>query len=465
MSLKGGYIMPHPPILIDDIGKEAIKDVKETYDSCCEIGKRISELRPQTIIVITPHGQIFDDAISIYMGEKAHGDMSRFGNPQISIEKSIDYILSQRIKDNLDDNNIFGVIIDEDSADMYDIDYGLDHGAFVPLYFIDKYYTDYKVVHINYGFMSGIRQYFAGRQIAKSIEEVGEDVVVIASGDLSHRLKDEGPYDYHPDGPIFDNTLLKLLEKGDVKGLLTMDPGLISNAGECGMNSILMLLGILDDRVSRGEILSYEGPFGVGYGVVDLDITKDNSKLEEVRESLENRYRHMVDNESPLVALARNTINTYAITGEIYEPRDERLEEWIEERAGVFVSIKKNGELRGCIGTLASTTDNVIEEVSKNAIQAGFSDPRFSPIQADELRDLVISVDILGSPEPIVDKHTLDPERYGVIVKSGDRIGLLLPNLEGVTTVEQQLQIARQKAGIYDAEAYDIERFLVTRYK
>ena len=137
---------------------------------------------------------------------------------------------------------------------------------------------------------------------------------------------------------------------------------------------------------------------------------------------------------------------------------------FFREQAGVFVSLKKFGELRGCIGTTGPTTDSVVEEIIQNAISAGTRDPRFEPVTAAELPDLTISVDVLGSPEPIDDTSELDPSRFGVIVQSGGRSGLLLPDLEGVDTALEQLAIARRKAGIRADEPCRLMRFQVTRY-
>jgi AmmeMemoRadiSam system protein A len=135
------------------------------------------------------------------------------------------------------------------------------------------------------------------------------------------------------------------------------------------------------------------------------------------------------------------------------------------EKAGAFVSIKKKGELRGCIGTFQPTTENVANEIIQNAISAATHDPRFLPVNSSELDELEYSVDVLSEPEKVASKNDLDPKRYGVIVKSGHRKGLLLPDLEGVNTVNEQISIASMKAGIYLGEKIELYRFEVKRYK
>jgi AmmeMemoRadiSam system protein A len=127
--------------------------------------------------------------------------------------------------------------------------------------------------------------------------------------------------------------------------------------------------------------------------------------------------------------------------------------------------LKKDGELRGCIGTIEPVRRNLAEEIINNAVSAGVEDPRFLPLQLEELPDLTISVDVLAPPEPIDSEDDLDPRRYGVIVSSGGRVGLLLPNLEGIDTVAEQIGIARQKAGLWPDEPVSLARFEVTRYQ
>jgi AmmeMemoRadiSam system protein A len=166
----------------------------------------------------------------------------------------------------------------------------------------------------------------------------------------------------------------------------------------------------------------------------------------------------------PLVKLAKETVEQYVHDGIVVKPTDNSAPH-MTEKAGVFVSLKKNGELRGCIGTFQPTTENVAAEVIQNAISAATQDPRFLPVNAMELDHIEYSVDVLSEPEKITSKKELDPKKYGVIVKSGDRKGLLLPDLEGVDTVDEQISIASMKAEIYLEESIELYRFEVKRYR
>lgn len=171
-----------------------------------------------------------------------------------------------------------------------------------------------------------------------------------------------------------------------------------------------------------------------------------------------------MDNESAPVRLARDSLTYYLEHGRLLE-RPSEFPPDLERKAGVFVSFKKKGQLRGCIGTFAPTQPSIAEEVIQNAVSAGTEDPRFSPIRPNEVNDLDISVDVLEPPEQVYSLDELDPKNYGVIVRRGHRSGLLLPDLEGVDTVNEQVGIAMQKAGINPDEEIDLYRFTVTRFK
>ncbi|UCH51775.1 MAG: AmmeMemoRadiSam system protein A [Chloroflexota bacterium] len=170
----------------------------------------------------------------------------------------------------------------------------------------------------------------------------------------------------------------------------------------------------------------------------------------------------MAKKNSPMTELARKAVEKYVRDGKVFRPR--KLTAEMKSKAGVFVSIKKHGELRGCIGTFAPTRTNVAGEIVANAISSATQDPRFMPVEVSELDDLEYSVDILTEPEPVRKVDQLDPKKYGVIVECGFRRGLLLPDLEGVNTVEEQIGICQAKAGISVGEPIRVYRFQVKRY-
>jgi AmmeMemoRadiSam system protein A len=295
------------------------------------------------------------------------------------------------------------------------------------------------------------------------VKESKRKAVIIASGDLSHRLSDDGPYPYSPKGKVFDDNLITLLQKGDTYGIFTLDRNVTEEAGECGLRSLYILLGALNSEFS-GELLSYEGPFGVGYGVMKMKkLPTDTDVLSRLLKEEDRMRKSRLETEDEYVKLARKSIRYFLDYQKAMDLPDNLPERMLTEKAGVFVSLKKYGNLRGCIGTFLPGTSCIGAEILHNAIEAAFEDPRFDPLRADELDELNISVDILSAPVS-ASKEELDPKRFGVIVTSGYRRGLLLPDLEGVDTVEDQLDIACRKAGISHKSPYEIQKFTVERH-
>jgi AmmeMemoRadiSam system protein A/AmmeMemoRadiSam system protein B len=435
------YALPHPPIIIPEIGRGEEGAIQETTEAFNRVSQEIADTKPDTIILITPHGPLFQDGISITQGKEIQGSMSRFGAPQVSMRSRIDEELTERILSMAREQRIPTVEITGSTAHTYGVPFALDHGSTVPMYFVNKKYTNYQLVHITYGLLPKTQLYEFGKCIKKAVEQSTKNVVFIASGDLSHRLIKDGPYDYSSYGEKFDREIRVLLEKGDVAGVFNMDPVMVREAGECALRSYYILLGALDGCEFRGQTLSYQGNFGVGYLVM----------------------KFMIE-QNPYVRLAKDSLEYYLSHGDYMKVPSYVNQEMREQKRGVFVSLKKRGELRGCIGTILPVTDSLANEIIRNAVEAGIHDPRFWPVREEELDELEVSVDVLTEPEP-AQKDQLDPKKYGVIVRSGYRTGLLLPDLEGVETAEDQLNIALQKAGISRHSPYTIERFQVIRHK
>ena len=166
----------------------------------------------------------------------------------------------------------------------------------------------------------------------------------------------------------------------------------------------------------------------------------------------------------PLATLAKDAVELYVRESRVFELMEDLMTPDLKQQAGVFVCLKIRGELRGCIGTFQPTEPTIAQETVRNAISAATSDPRFPRVRDDELVGIEYSVDVLSPPERVEDAGKLDPRRYGVIVRSGARRGLLLPDLEGVDTVEYQISIAMQKAGIQPGTPVELSRFEVKRY-
>ena len=351
---------------------------------------------------------------------------------------------------------------------MGERDSRLDHATMIPLWFLNHYYTDYKTVRIGLSGLPLSQHYMLGQCIQKAAELCGRNIVVIGSGDLSHKLKEDGPYGFQKEGPEYDSRIMEVMGAAAFDQLFDFTEEFCDKAAECGHRSFVILAGTLDRLAVKAEKLSHEGTFGVGYGVCTYEVegrAPERDFLRQYEEKIAEEVKRRKESEDAYVRLARQTIEAYV--GErrqISIPKD-LPEEMYESRAGVFVSLKEEGRLRGCIGTITPVQKSIAEEIIANAISASTKDPRFHPVQSDELDKLVYSVDVLGTPEAITSPDELDVKRYGVIVTKGRKRGLLLPNLDGVDTVEDQITIAKQKAGIstYDDDV-QLERFEVVRH-
>lgn len=470
-DVMGVYLMPHPPVIIPEVGKGAEKRIKKTIDAlnvCCEA---IMEKAPKTIVFVTPHGHMLNDCLTVMLKERVEGNLSRFGAPMVSASFEIDTILSNEIVHCANLRKIPCIGLDDELAFEYGISASLDWGALVPLHFIFKKYRKFKLVLVTVSILSNEVLYKFGMAVQEAIESKDSsfDSVVVCSGDLSHVLSVNGPYGYNPNGPLLDRKIIELVELGDVKGLLELDKDLVEEGKECGLKSLIIGMGTLEGYSFISRVLSYEGPFGVGYAVACFEPKKKSSYRSVTRNlSVQNTITICDSEESddPYRALARKSLEHYLRTGKILKTDTQCLtSDVMTKRAGVFVSIKKGEKLRGCIGTISAVRKNVAEEIIYNAVSAGTEDTRFKPVEVNELEELVFSVDVLSEAFPVKTLGDLDAKRYGIIVKSGRRTGLLLPDIEGIDTPEEQLEIALGKAGIRPNESYTIECFEVERHK
>ena len=466
-SLLLNAIFPHPPIIIPEIGKENLLNAEKTYQGVQELAQEVLMVNPETLIIITPHGPIFQDALILWGMENLEGNFSAFGAPELKFSFTNDISLIEEIIIQATNANIPAVKFQQDLAGRYGLDTSLDHGVLVPLYFLQKAGFQGKIVVVSMGLLPFVELYAFGRAMQEAVKILDRKTAVITSGDLSHRLTPDAPAGYHPDGKVLDEKIVGAIKEGRAEDLINLDLAMIEKAGECGLRPIIIGLGSLDGWETETRIISYEGPFGVGYLTALVKPQREEEGTRILARLFEQRQKEIEakrKEESPLVHLARQTVESYAKDRKVSKI-DLELPVELPNQAGVFVSIKKHGDLRGCIGTTAPTRDSLRDEVIYNAISAAFQDPRFNPVEEEELKDLVYSVDVLGVPEPVESFAELDPKIYGVIVRKNGRSGLLLPDLEGIDEVEEQVNIAKQKAGISPNEDVELYRFEVKRYK
>lgn len=441
-------IAPHPPIMVPEVGREAASEVRSSIEAMGELTRRLIESGAETVVLISPHAPLEPSAFVAYEDPKLYGDFGNFRAPGTHVEAALDEDLLSAIARAAREHNYRVAPVSG---------YELDHGTSVPLYFLLRNGWQGRVVALGYTFLSNEDHLRFGSCIKRAIEEAARPTAIVASGDLSHRLKPGAPAGFNPDAHLFDDEVVASLGACEPSRIVNINQSLRKQAGECGYRSMLVAFGATESAEQSCEVLSYEAPFGVGYMVAQVS-RKGAAKSEETRVEEENQ----TNLKEEITGLARRTIEAYVSAGEILKAPANLL----PERAACFVSIKTDeGGLRGCIGTIEPTQDSLAEEVIANAISAATRDPRFPPISAEELSHLRYSVDVLYEPEPAT-FDDLNPKIYGVIVEDagGARRGLLLPDIEGVKTADQQVEIAARKAGIRPGTPLKLSRFRVERF-
>ena len=472
MGIVFACAVPHPPLIVPAVGRGQELEIRATVDAYRQVAREVVAAAPDVIVVTSPHAPYFRDAFHVTTDAELPGSMQQFRAPKCRIDARCDVAFARAVAAGLTEAKIHVA-----TSDYYPDD--MDHGTFVPLHFVKEATAEAgegaaaagdlpcPIVRIGLSVLPKENHRELGRIIARVAAAQGKRVAFIASGDLSHKLKSDGPYGFVPEGPVFDEEICKLFAAGDLDGLFTMDEKMCDAAAECGLRSFMIMAGALEGLDVEAELLSHEGTFGVGYGVAAFRVHGAEPPAKAAQESPDEKAKTdpAAKDMDPCIRLARLSVETVVRTGRAATLPDDVPAELLTTRAGAFVSLHEHGELRGCIGTISATCANVAEEILQNGVSACLRDPRFDPVTPDELDYLEYSVDILAPAEPIDSPDQLDVKRYGVIVTKGWRRGLLLPNLDGVDTVEDQLAIAKRKAGISPRdENVQLERFEVVRH-
>ena len=460
MSIVAAFMVPHPPMIVPEVGRGSENQVEKTIKAYEKVADEIAALKPETIIISSPHSVMYSDYFHISPGAGACGSFADFGAPQVRFDLDYDEELVKLICARADASHFPAGTLGEKRPE-------LDHGTMVPLWFITKKYQNFKLVRTGLSGYDLLKHYEFGMMIKDAVESLGRRVVYVASGDLSHKLQDYGPYGFAEEGPVYDKRIMDVCSGSRFGELFDFDENFCEKAAECGHKSFVIMAGTLDGKAVEATQYSHEDVTGVGYGICSFIPKGDDEGrhfLDARLKLVENELMEKSKKSDAYVKLARASAEYYVKNGEVMPLPEDVAPELLNVRAGAFVSIHKFGALRGCIGTIASTQKNLALEIIENAVSAVSKDPRFQPVTEDELKYLDINVDVLGEAEKISSPAELDVKKYGVIVQSGYKRGLLLPDLDGVDTVEQQISIARRKGGIAPDEEVDLFRFEVVRH-
>jgi len=447
-------LMPHAPILVPGVGRENLVKVKATAEAMGTVVRHALATHPDTVVVVSPHSPRQRGAFGFWYASRLRGSLGQFGSPEDRVDLPLDQEFVERLELEARRRGLRTWRIANEP---------LDHGALVPLCYLTSAGWNGKTVIVGLNFPGDGGLDELGQAIAATAQKLKRRTVIIASGDMSHRLLPTAPAGYDPDAHRFDEAFIGLLRKGAVDELRGIDPELQEKAAEDVVDSTRVALAASGyPTADHHEVLSYEGPFGVGYGVAILFEREGSGTANPAVDDMQGR---IVSSFEDLPAVARCAVEAKLKNGPAEPPFCARGK--LATPRLVFVTVETDqGELRGCCGVIKTNERDLVWETWRLAVASAFFDSRFPPVTAPELPHLRFTVTVLGQPEPLASPQGLDPAVYGVIVSARDgRRGVLLPAIPGIDSVDLQLAIARQKAGIDDGESVQIERFTGERFE
>ena len=446
MGLTFSGLPPHPPIVVPAVGRDRGEACRRTTDACRSLAAELVASRPERVILVSPHSPRQVGAFGWWGGARLRGDLGRFGARESGVDLPVDHEYLVALRANTSQLGLRTWSIRERD---------LDHGAVVPLWFLCEagWRGPTTVLSLPWpeedeGRCDRELTLF-GRAVADSAEQLAGAYSLVASGDMTHRGSRDAPGGYHPRGVEFDALFEELVGRGALDELGDIPVDLREHAAEDVVSSSVLVAAAHGFSPREHRVVSYERPFGVGYLVAVFHRGELTGAPDE---------EHFAS-FALLPSIARAAVRGWA-EGTPYEPPP--ASGLLEKRAAVFVTLRqrKTGELRGCIGSLSPGTENLVAEVVDRAIAAAANDPRFPKVRREELDQLSFEVNVLEPPEAIDGPEELDPERFGVVVKdAGGRRGVLLPRIQGIDSVAQQIDIARRKAGIARGAELFLERF------
>lgn len=443
MSTLISTLMCHAPVVVPAVVGARGAACAQSTAAMREAARRIVARGPEVVVVVSPHTPRVAGGFTVIGGARVKGDFAEFGAPEVAVDLPAAATARELIRDEAAER---GVRVDEIGVPR------LDHGALVPLTFLVEAGWRGPTVVLGLPRAADAHAMIAvGGAIARA--SAAERWALVASGDCSHRLTPGAPAGFHPEAARFDAVLADLVARGDDQHLAALDDGLRRLAAEDVVESVLVAAGATGLKARGREVLSYEGPYGVGYLVAVLDDELAAERTDVLLDIAEDALRARLEGRAravfpPLFAASAAS----GVPGEPGEPV-----------SGCFVTWRRgDGELRGCVGKM-SLAAPLGETVAELAVTAAQADPRFPPVDAAELDELEAEVSLLGPPEPVASAAELDPAVWGVEVQSGWRRGVLLPGIEGVDTVDEQLNIALWKAGIRPGEPYTLQKFKVKK--
>ena len=346
MAILAAFMVPHPPMIVPAVGRGSEKQIQKTIDAYEQVADEIAALAPETIIITSPHTVMYADYFHISPGRGAKGDFGRFRAAQVCFDEEYDRELVNELADIARGQGFpAGVMGERDKR--------LDHGTMVPLYFIRRKYTGAKIVRIGLSGLPLSEHYRLGQMIREAVDRLGRKAVFVASGDLSHKLQDYGPYGFAEEGPQYDARIMDVCGRAAFGELFDFDETFCDRAAECGHRSFVIMAGAFDGLAVKATQLSHEDVTGVGYGICTFYPGENDESRHFLKQYLGGAAKRLAEKrakEDPYVQLARKSVEYYILHHRKMEMPEDLPEELLTKRAGAFVSIHEHGKLRGCIG-------------------------------------------------------------------------------------------------------------------
>ena len=302
MGIVAAFMVPHPPLIVPAVGKGGESEIRETAESYDKIAREIAQIEPETIIIATPHSVMYQDYFHISPGSSAHGDLGAFRAPQVTFDETYDEELVSVICDYAEDIGLQAGTLGERDA-------SLDHGTMIPLYFIEKYYKGAKIVRIGLSGQSYESHYELGMIIQAAVSALDRRAVFIASGDLSHKLQEYGPYGFAEEGPQYDERIMDVCGRAAFAELFDFEEDFSDKAAECGHRAFVIMAGALDCLAVQAQRYSHQDVTGVGYGICSFHVTgpdesrnflmqyleKEKTELEEMNKAMQELNKLVED--------------------------------------------------------------------------------------------------------------------------------------------------------------------------
>lgn len=440
MTISCAVLMCHAPIVIPQIAGQRAADCAASTSAMQATASHLLGHQPDALVVISPHAPRDRTRFGVVDADELVGDFGRFGASHVGLRLPGAPRAASALRQSAR----------EQGLELWSVPGApLDHGALVPLHFVSKAGWHGPTLLLALPYPGTRSEAEMGRALAAAAQACGERWCVLASGDMSHRLTRDAPAGYHPEAREFDARFRSLIEHGELARACALDAGLRDIAAEDVVDSCTVAAAAVGFSAAGHHALCYEAPFGVGYFEAILYDGASHAAQRKPGASAPTPLR-----------VARAALQAQ-LRFEPYTP--PTLPPPYDYPRGVFVTLRKHGELRGCIGHIEPQHNHLGAEIASCAVSAALQDPRFPPVGLDELDELAIELSLLSPCEPVAHIDALDPSRYGVVVSAGQRRGVLLPDVSGVGSVDAQLQIAMRKAGLSGDEELQIERFEVVK--